>query len=465
MSECSKIYKGCLTIMADKNEFHDDRAILDIHDMPPFWPWVGLSLQHMFSMFGSTVIVPLLVGLSPSIALFASGVGTLLHIMITQRKIPAYMGSSFAFITPMYALMHTAGYPAVGQGIVGVGIVYMIVAGIIWAIGSDWVDKILPPIVVGPIVMVIGLSLAGSAAKDAMMKGTHYNLEYFIIALVTLFLAIGFNLLFKGFIGLIPVLLAIVCGYVISAIFGLVNLHAIAVAPWFKMPAFEIPGLSYHFKLDWAAILSITPIAFVTMTEHMGHIMVLDELTNRDFFKDPGLNRTLAGDGAASLFAGLVGAPAMTSYGENIGVMAITKIHSVYVLMGAAGFAILFAFVNKLNVLIMQMPLPVIGGISFLLFGTIATAGIQVMVENKIDMGLKRNLMIASTVMVIGIGNAYLQLGKFQFTGLAFATVIGIVLNLILPQKAASEKEHEAKLALDKKLHEVSEDVTGQDKK
>lgn len=446
--------------MADKNEFHDDRAILDVHDMPPFWPWVGLSLQHMFSMFGSTVIVPLLVGLSPSIALFASGVGTLLHIMITQRKIPAYMGSSFAFITPMYALMHTAGYPAVGQGIVGVGIVYMIVAGIIWAIGSDWVDKILPPIVVGPIVMVIGLSLAGSAAKDAMMKNNHYNLTYFLIALVTLFLAIGFNMLFKGFIGLIPVLLAIVCGYIISAFFGLVDLHAIAVAPWFKLPAFEIPGLSYHFQINWAAILSITPIAFVTMTEHMGHIMVLDELTHRDFFKDPGLNRTLAGDGAASLFAGLVGAPAMTSYGENIGVMAITKIHSVYVLMGAAGFAILFAFVNKLNVLIMQMPLPVIGGISFLLFGTIATAGIQVMVENKIDMGLKRNLMIASTIMVIGVGNAYLQLGDFQFTGLAFATVIGIVLNLILPQKAASEKEHEAKLALEKKLHEVSEDVT-----
>ncbi|MDH5104808.1 NCS2 family nucleobase:cation symporter [Lentilactobacillus diolivorans] len=443
--------------MADKNEFHDDRAILDIHDMPPFWPWVGLSLQHMFSMFGSTVIVPLIVGLSPSIALFASGVGTLLHIMITQRKIPAYMGSSFAFIIPMASLMKTTGYSAVGQGIVGVGIVYMIVATIIWAIGSDWVDKILPPIVVGPIVMVIGLSLAGSAANDAMMGNTkQYHLLYFGVALATLFLAILFNMMFKGFIGLIPVLLAIVCGYIISVFCGLVDLHAIAVAPWFKLPAFEIPGLSYHFKIDWAAILSITPIAFVTMTEHMGHIMVLDELTGRDFFKDPGLNRTLAGDGAASLFAGLVGAPAMTSYGENIGVMAITKIHSVYVLMGAAGFAILFAFVNKLNVLIMQMPMPVIGGISFLLFGTIATAGIQIMVENRIDMGVKRNLMIASTVMVIGVGNAYLQIKSFQFTGLAFATIIGIVLNLILPQKAASEKEHEAKLALDKKLHEAS---------
>ncbi len=443
--------------MAEKNEFHDDRAILDIHDMPPFWPWVGLSLQHMFSMFGSTVIVPLLVGLSPSIALFSSGVGTLLHIMITNRKIPAYMGSSFAFITPMLALMKTTGYPGIAQGVIGVGIVYLLIAGLIWAIGSDWIDKLLPPIVVGPIVMVIGLSLAGSAAQDAMMKDGKYNLGYFTIALITLFLAIAFNMVFKGFIGLIPILLAIVCGYIISAFFGLVNLHAIAAASWFQIPAFQIPGLTYNFHIEWGAILAITPIAFVTMTEHMGHIMVLNELTGRDFFKDPGLNRTLAGDGTASLFAGLVGGPAVTSYGENIGVMAITKIHSVYVLMGAAMFAIIFSFVHKLNVLILQMPLPVIGGISFLLFGTIATSGIQVMVENKVDMGLKRNLMIASTVMVIGIGNAYLQIGKFQFTGLAFATVIGIVLNLVLPQKAASEKEHEAKLALDQKLHNISE--------
>lgn len=432
----------------NQKEFHDDRTILDVHDMPKFWPWVGLSLQHMFSMFGSTVIVPLLVGLSPSIALFSSGVGTLLHIMITQRKIPAYMGSSFAFILPMTALMKTTGYPGIAQGVIGVGLVYLVVALIIWLIGSDWVDKILPPIVVGPIVMVIGLSLAGSAAQDAMMNNGKYDIKYFIVALVTLFLAIFFNMVFKGFIGLIPVLLAIVCGYVLSMFLGMVDLHAIAAASWFKIPAFEFPGISYKFHLNWQAIISITPIAFVTMTEHMGHIMVLNEITGRDYFRDPGLNRTLAGDGAASLFAGLVGGPAVTSYGENIGVMAITKIHSVYVLMGAAMFAIIFSFVHKLNVLIMQMPMPVIGGISFLLFGTIATSGIQVMVENHVDMGLKRNLMIASSVMVIGVGNAYLQIGpNFQFTGLAFATIIGIVLNLLLPQKAASEKEHEQNLA------------------
>lgn len=221
---------------------------------------------------------------------------------------------------------------------------------------------------------------------------------------------------------------------------GIVDLHAIAVAPWFKLPPFEVPGVSYPFKIDWGAIITITPIAFVTMTEHMGHIMVLDELTHRNFFKDPGLNRTLAGDGVASIVAGLIGGPAVTSYGENIGVMAITRVHSVYVLMGAAVFAMLFAFVNKLNVLIMQMPLPVIGGISFLLFGTIATSGIQVMMDHHVDLSQKRNLMIASTTLIIGVGNAYLQLGSFQFTGVALATIIAIILNLVMPQQAASEK-------------------------
>ncbi|WP_429971904.1 solute carrier family 23 protein [Fructilactobacillus sp. Tb1] len=420
--------------------------VLDIHDKPSGIKWIGLSLQHMFSMFGSTVIVPLLVGLSPSIALFASGIGTLLHILITKGKIPAYMGSSFAFITPMVALMKTTGISGVQQGVIAVGVVYLIVAMLVWMLGTKWIDKLLPPIVVGPIVVVIGLSLAGAAAKDAMMTSSgHYSLMYFMIAMATLFLAIFFNMKLKGFLGMIPVLLAIVCGYLISMACGLVDLHAIASAPWFKVPAFELLGTEKGFHLEWNAILVMAPIAFVTMTEHMGHLMVLGELTHRNFFKDPGLNRTLAGDGAASLMAGILGGPAVTSYGENIGVMAITKVYSVYVIVGAAIFAMIFAFVNKLNVLIMQMPLPVIGGISFLLFGTIAASGIKVMVDDHLDLNKKRNLMIASVVLVIGVGNAYLQIGSFQFTGVALATVIGIVLNLVLPDeddnKVSPEKE------------------------
>ncbi|WP_414826943.1 uracil-xanthine permease family protein [Apilactobacillus kunkeei] len=409
-------------------------TILDVNDKPGFWLWIGLSLQHMFSMFGSTVIVPLLVGLSPSIALFTSGVGTLIHILVTQKKIPAYMGSSFAFIVPMKYLMQVTGYPGIAQGVITVGVIYLVVALIVAMIGSEWIDKLLPAVVVGPVVIVIGLSLASSAANDAMLNNGNYDYKYVFVALVTLLLAIFFNMYLKGFLGFMPILLAIVCGYVVSIAMGLVNLSTIANAPWFAMPKFEIPFVSYNVKFEWGAIIAIAPIAFVTITEHLGHLMVLDELTGRNYFKDPGLNRTLTGDGLASMFAGLVGGPAVTSYGENIGVMAITKIHSVYVLIGAAVFAILFSFVNKLNVLIMQMPLPVIGGISFLLFGTIASSGIKIMIENQIDLANKRNLMIVSTILVIGVGGFMIKIGTLPLNGLAVSVILGILLNIVLPK-------------------------------
>lgn len=410
-------------------------VVLDVDEKPRFFLWLMLSIQHLFSMFGSTVIVPLLVGLSPSIALFASGVGTLLHILITQKKIPAYMGSSFAFIVPMKYLMQATGYPGIAQGVIAVGLIYLTVALIICFFGSDWIDHILPAIVVGPIVIVIGLSLAGSAANNAMMNNGKYDLKFVFIALITLLLAIAFNIYLKGFLGFMPILLAIVCGYIISIFMGEVNLNTIASAPWFSLPKFEIPFVSYNVHLEWGAILAIAPIAFVTITEHLGHIMVLNELTGHNYFKNPGLSRTLSGDGMASIFAGLVGGPAVTSYGENIGVMAITKIHSVYVLIGAALFAIIFSFVNKLNVIIMQMPLPVIGGISFLLFGTIASSGIKILIENDIDMNIKRNLMIISSILVIGVGGFMLKIGTLPLNGLAIATVLGIMLNLVLPKE------------------------------
>ena len=372
--------------------FHNDEAVLDIGDKPKFGQWVGLSIQHLFAMFGSTVLVPILVGLDPSIALFSSGVGTLVYILITRGKIPAYMGSSFSFITIMQALMKGAGYPAIAQGTVAVGVVYLIVALIVARSGSAWIDRALPPIVVGPIVMVIGLSLAGTAATDATMRTISatksvYDLRYFAVAMITL-----------------------------------------------------ASVISYQPQLYWGAILSMAPIAFVTMTEHMGHIMVLNKLTKRDFFKDPGLNHTLAGDGTASIIAGFVGGPPVTSYGENIGVLAMTKVHSVYVLGGAGLFAILFAFIGKLSALIRSIPSPVIGGISFLLFGVIASNGLRVLIDNKVDFDKKRNLMIASTILVIGIGNASLQFAGYQFSGLALATVIGIFLNFVLPEHAANEE-------------------------
>ncbi len=419
-------------------------AILDVQDKPKFLQWVGLSLQHMFSMFGSTVLVPLLVGLNPGIALFSSGVGTLLHILITRKQIPAYMGSSFAFILPMTALMKTTGYPGVAAGVISVGVIYLLVAGIVAKFGSAWIEQLLPPIVVGPIVMVIGLSLAGSAASSATLLAGKYDLRVFAVAMITLGITIFFNMYLKGFLGMIPILLGIVAGYIVAIPFGLVDLKPVADAAWFALPKFELPFVTYKPVMYWNAVIVMAPLALVTITEHLGHLMVLGELTGRDYFKNPGLNRTLAGDGVASVFAGLVGGPSVTSYGENIGVMTITKVHSVYVLIGAAIFAILFAFVGKLSALIQSIPGAVTGGISFLLFGVIAVSGLRIVVENQLDFNDKRNLMIASSVLVIGIGNAYLQIGQgtniVQFSGVAIATILGITLNIILPKTAASEK-------------------------
>lgn len=422
--------------MATKNQ----EILLDISDRPTPGHWFGLSLQHLFAMFGSTVLVPILVGLNPGIALFSSGVGTLMYILITKGKIPAYMSSSFSFIVPMVVLMKTVGYPGIAQGTIAVGVVYLIASLIVAAIGSDWIDRALPPIVVGPIVIVIGLSLAGTAAKDATMNGKNYDVKYFIVALVTALVTVAFNMYLKGFWSQIAILLGIIVGYLIAVACGLVNFTPVLQTPWFKIPDFEIPFVTYRPHFYWGAIVSLAPIAFVTMTEHMGHIMVLDGLTHRNFFKDPGLNHTLAGDGTASILAGLIGGPPITSYGENIGVMAITKIYSVWVIGGAAVLAMIFGFVGKLSALIQSIPSPVIGGISFLLFGVIASSGLRILIDNQVDFNQKRNLMIGSLILVIGIGNAYLQIGQYQFSGLAVATILGIILNLVLPQQAASEQ-------------------------
>lgn len=433
-----------------KNEkFRNPEAILDVQDKPTFPQWLLLSVQHLFTMFGSTVLVPLLIGMNPSIALFSSGVGTLVYILCTRAKIPAYLGSSFAFIMTMQALMKSEGYPAVGQGAIAAGLVYVIVSLIIGKFGSQWVDKVLPPVVVGPIVIVIGLSLATTAANDAMFNNNHYDLKYFGVAIFTLVATIIFNMFLRGFSSMIPVLLGIIVGYIFAAFMGIVDLSGVAAAKWFSLPAFDVMFVNYDFKWYPGAIIGMAPIAFVTMTEHMGHVMVLNKLTKRNFFKNPGLHRTLLGDGLSSVIAGFVGGPPTTSYGENIGVLAMTKIHSVWVLAGAAFFAILFSFCGKIAALIQSIPTPVIGGISFLLFGMIAANGLRILVDNKINFEAKRNLIITAVILVVGIGGTYLKLGNFQLTSIALSTIFGIVLNLILPKKAASEAEHEKKIRMD----------------
>lgn len=418
-----------------------NNAIYDVHDKPPFWTWFGLSLQHLFSMFGATVLVPLLVGLNPGVALFTSGVGTLLHMLITRGNIPAYMGSSFAFIIPMTSLMKTVGYPGVAQGIISVGLIYLVVAAIVTFIGTRWIDRLFPAELVGPIIVVIGLSLAGSAASSATMLNGKYDWKIFVVALITLLGTIAFNMFLKGFLGLLSVLLGIIFGYIVALVFGLVDLSPVAAAHWFQLPDFETFIGKDGFQFYPAAILSMAPLALVTFSEHLGHLMVLSKVTGHDFFKNPGLKRTLAGDGTASIVAGLVGGPAVTSYGENIGVMQLSRVYSVWVIGGAAAFAVVFSFIGKLSALISTIPGAVTGGVGFVLYGVIAAAGLQVIVDNKIDYTQKRNLMIAAPILVIGIGNFHLQLGpQVDFSGVAIATLLGIILNLTLPKVAASEK-------------------------
>lgn len=426
--------------MSEK-EFRNEDAVLDIKDRPQAFHWVGLSLQHLFTMFGATVLVPILVGIDPGIALVSSGLGTMVYLITTKGKIPAYLGSSFAFIAAMQMLMKSDGYPAIAQGAMTTGLVYLIVSLIIKKIGSDWLDKILPPIVVGPVVMVIGLGLAANAANNAMYNNNVYDFKYIAVALITLGLTIFYNMFFKGFLGLIPILLGIVSGYLVALAFGIIDLTPIKEAAWFALPNFEVPFVQYEPKLYLNAITTMAPIAFVTMTEHIGHLMVLNKLTKRNFFQDPGLSKTLMGDGLAQIVAGFVGGPPVTSYGENIGVLAITRVHSVFVIGGAAVFAVALGFVGKLSALILSIPGPVISGISFVLFGVIAACGLKILIDNKINFDKKKNLLIASVILVIGIGGLVFKVGTFELSSMALATVLGIVLNLILPENARSEEQ------------------------
>lgn len=420
---------------ANKND-----VIYDVHDKPPVGMWIGLSFQHLFAMFGATVLVPILVGIDPAIALFSSGLGTLAHLSVTKYKIPAYMGSSFAYILAMQSLMKSDGIAAVAQGAVVGGFVYFLVALIVKFAGKSWIDKVLPPIVVGPIVMVIGLSLAGTAVNDAMNKNGQYNLTFLMISLVTLFSVLAFNMFGKGLTSLIPILLGIIVGYIFTLIVQqftgttIISFDEIAKSSWLHVPNFDIMFVDYHFKLYPSAILTMAPIAFVTMTEHFGHVMVLNSLTGNDYFKDPGLERTLTGDGVAQIIAGFFGAPPVTSYGENIGVMAITKIHSIYVIAGAACFAVILSFIGKISALIHSIPTPVIGGVSIALFGVIASSGLKILVDSKVDFDDKRNLLIASVILVSGIGGLTLNVVGISISGVAFSTILGIFMHLILPK-------------------------------
>ena len=416
------------------------RPILDVKDVPSPIQWLTLSLQHLFAMFGATMLVPVLVDLSPAIALISSGLGTLAFLIITKWQVPAYLGSSFAFIAPIIAAKATGGPGAAMIGSFIVGLVYGIVALIIKKAGYRWIMKLLPPIVVGPVIMVIGLALSGTAVNMAMNKptadGGEYNLLYFSVALVTLAATIIFSIYFKGFLGMISILAGIIVGYIYALIVGIVDFSPVMEAKWFEWPPFIMPFVNYDVKVTFDILLLMIPIAVVTISEHIGHQLVLSKVVGRDYIKEPGLHRSILGDGTATIISALIGGPPKTTYGENIGVLAITKVYSVYVIAGAAVIAIIFGFVGKITALINTIPQPVMGGVSILLFGIIASSGLRMLVDNKVDFGNNRNLVIASVILVLGIGGAFIKVSdSFQLQGMALAAICGVVLNLILPGK------------------------------
>ncbi|MDM5232147.1 uracil-xanthine permease family protein [Lysinibacillus pakistanensis] len=416
-------------------------AVLDIKDKPTTLQLVTLSFQHMFAMFGSTILVPQLVGLSPAIALLTSGIATLFFLLITKFQVPAYLGSSFAFIAPIIIATKAGSVGSAMIGAMAVGITYGIVSLIIWKSGYKWIMKILPPIVVGPVIMVIGLGLSGTAVNMAMNVDGEYSFLHFSAALVTLFTAIIFTIFFKGILSTMPILIGLIVGYIYSMIIGIVDYTPIAKANFFASPDFLIPGVHYDFEITTKLLLTMVPIVIVTISEHIGHQLVLGKVVNRDYIKEPGLHRSLLGDGLGTFISALIGGPPKTTYGENIGVLAITRVYSVYVIAGAAVVAILLSFFGQAMAVIATIPTSVLGGVSILLFGIIAASGLRMLVDNHIDFGNSRNLVIASVILVIGIGGAKFVISEsLSIEGMALAAIIGVLLNAILPGKKEAEK-------------------------
>ncbi|WP_005033859.1 uracil permease [Holophaga foetida] len=390
-----------------------------------------LSLQHLFAMFGATVLVPFLFKVNPATCLLMNGVGTLIYLFIAKGRIPAYLGSSFAFIAPVFAVMakpEFGGYAAAQGGFIAFGLFFVIVSQVVRVAGTKWIDVIFPPAAMGAIVAIIGLELAPVAADMAGLTGKvsgSFTISSAItVSIVTLLLTILCSVLLRGFLAVIPVLLGVVGGTVLALIMGKVDLAAIAAAPWFQVPTFYKP--TFHPQ----AIMMIMPAALVVLAEHIGHLMVTGNIVDRDLMKDPGLHRSLLGDGISNIVSGFTGATPNTTYGENIGVMAITKVYSVWVIRGAAIIAIVVSFSGKIAATIRAIPVPVMGGVCLLLFGVIAVAGIRMLVEKKVDYTKPRNMVLTSVVLVSGISGAAIKLGTVELKGMALGTVVAIILSL-----------------------------------
>ena len=424
------------------------KMTIDINEKPPIWKWIILALQHVFAMFGATILVPILVNgaagsevLTIPVALVTSGIGTLIYILCTKGKSPVYLGSSFAFITPLATGAVLAGVGGAMTGGMLVGLIYVIVALIIAIVGKDWLQKILPPIVIGPMIMIIGLGLASSAVSSiGIAAGTEaISIKGVIVALFT-FIVTGLVMLKgKGFFKVVPFLIGIASGYILSCILGLVDFTPVLEAAFFSIPNFVVPFISY--TPTFAAALTIAPIALVTIAEHIGDHTALSTIIGKDLIKEPGLNRTLLGDGLATFVASVLGGPPNTTYGENTSVVGMTKVASVWVIGLAAIFAILLGFLGKFTALISTIPNPVLGGVSLLLYGFIAVNGLKVLIENRVDFSKSRNVIIASSMLVLGLGGAALTFGTVTVSGMSLAAVVGVLLNLLLPHEDEEKEE------------------------
>lgn len=413
--------------------------ILDVYDKPSTGKGLLLSIQHIFAMFGATILVPLVVGLPVSVALFASGVGTLVYQFLTQQKVPVYLGSSFAYISAMQiAIQQMGGDLSASQtGIILTGLAYVLIAGLIAVFGTDWLNRIMPPIVIGPMIMVIGLGLSATAIENSGLV-TGGSWREILVALVTFLVTAFVNTKAKGFMKIIPFLVGVVAGYLVAVLLGLVDFSPVAEADWFALPEFYFPFETQAFNSydlyfgpeTWA----ILPLVLATAAEHIGDHAMLGEICKKDFIDDPGLTRTLMGDGLATALSAFFGGPANTTYGENVGVIGMTRIASVSVVRNAAILAIIISFLGKFTALISTIPDPVLGGMSIILYGVIASSGLKVMIEDRTDFNKPRNLIIASAMLVIGIGGAVLDIGLVTLSGTVLSALVGIVLNLILPK-------------------------------
>lgn len=403
----------------------EKQRIIQVEDKVPFKLLLPLSIQHMFAMFGASVLVPFIFGINPAIVLFMNGIGTLIFIAVTKGQAPAYLGSSFAFLAPAGIVISEMGYEYALGGFVAVGFCGCILSYIIYKCGTDWIDIVLPPAAMGPVVALIGLELSGSAASNAGLLDETIDMKNVLVFAVTLGVAVFGNILFRGFLSVIPILIAVIAGYIAALACGILDFSQVAEAAWFAIPNFQTP------KFDLGAIMMILPVLLVITSEHIGHQVVTSKIVGRDLLKKPGLHRSLFGDNFSTMLSGLIGSVPTTTYGENIGVMAVTKVYSVRVIGGAAVLSIICSFVGKLAMLIQTIPGPVIGGISFLLYGMIGASGIRILVDSQVDYGRSRNLMLTSIVFVTGLSGVKVNFGNIQLTGMVLACVVAMILSLI----------------------------------